>query len=66
MIEEVLKKSKCFGVVMINSKDEIYHVGCSTEIIKIQEFDDGTIKILTRGRKRFKVWHYISTERAIR
>ena len=51
---------------MINSKDEIYHVGCSTEIIKIQEFDDGTIKILTRGRKRFKVWHYISTERAIR
>lgn len=62
MIDECLDRREPFGVVLIRKGVEAlgpvaqpYPIGCTAEIVQVQEVGDGRLNILAIGRERFRI-----------
>lgn len=56
MINTILENDRRFGVLMVNSLNgEIAKVGCCAEVIRFQRLSDDRTKVLTLGRRRFRL-----------
>lgn len=56
----ILEEDRQFGVLMWDpNKGEAALVGCCAEITKHERLPDDRIMILTLGKQRFKVLHYV-------
>jgi ATP-dependent Lon protease len=69
LIDEILTTNKLAGALTQRSPDieepkpdEVYPVGCVIQITKMLRFPDGTIRLLVKGLKRFRVVQYTQTE----
>lgn len=69
LIDEILTTNKLAGALTQKNPeveepnpDEIYHIGCVIQITKMLRFPDGTIRLLVKGLKRFKVVQFIQLE----
>jgi Lon protease-like protein len=62
MIAECVEKQRLFGVVLIRSGLEAlgplaepYQVGCTAEIVRVENLPDGRMNIVAMGRERFRI-----------
>lgn len=62
MIQHCIHEKQPFGVVLIRQGLEAlgplakpYHVGCTANILQVEQMDDGRMNILTMGDERFQV-----------
>ncbi len=69
LIDEILTTNKLAGAITQRNPDieepkpeEVYQVGCVIQITKMLRFPDGTIRLLVRGLKRFKVLEFTQIE----
>uniref|UniRef100_A0A7V3VTT3 Lon protease n=1 Tax=candidate division WOR-3 bacterium TaxID=2052148 RepID=A0A7V3VTT3_UNCW3 len=69
LIDEILTTNKLAGAITQRNPDieepkpeEIYQVGCVIQITKMLRFPDGTIRLLVKGLKRFRVLEFIQIE----
>ncbi|MCX7995102.1 MAG: endopeptidase La [candidate division WOR-3 bacterium] len=69
LIDEILTTNKLAGAITQRNPDieepkpdEIYQVGCVIQITKMLRFPDGTIRLLVKGLKRFKVIEFTQIE----
>lgn len=69
LIDEILTTNKLAGALTQRNPnvdepkpEEVYNVGCVIQINKMLRFPDGTIRLLIKGLKRFKVIEFIQTE----
>ncbi|MEO0136027.1 MAG: endopeptidase La [candidate division WOR-3 bacterium] len=69
LIDEILTTNKLAGAITQRNPDveepkpeEIYQVGCVIQITKMLRFPDGTIRLLVRGLKRFRVLEFTQVE----
>ncbi|MEO0215696.1 MAG: endopeptidase La [candidate division WOR-3 bacterium] len=69
LIDEILTTNKIAGALTQRNPeieepkpDELYHVGCVIQITKMLRFPDGTIRLLVKGLKRFRVEEFIQVE----
>lgn len=69
LIDEILTTNKLAGAITQRNPDieepkpeEIYEIGCVIQITKMLRFPDGTIRLLVKGLKRFKVLEFVQVE----
>lgn len=69
LIDEILTTNKLAGALTQRNPeieepkpDEVYHFGCVIQITKMLRFPDGTIRLLVKGLKRFKVVGFTQVE----
>lgn len=69
LIDEILTTNKLAGALTQRNPeieepkpDEVYHFGCVIQITKMLRFPDGTIRLLVKGLKRFKIAEFVQTE----
>ncbi len=69
LIDEILTTNKLAGALTQRNADieepkpdEIYEIGCVIQITKMLRFPDGTIRLLVKGLRRFKVLEYVQVE----
>lgn len=69
LIDEILTTNKLAGAITQRNPDveepkpeEIYQIGCVIQITKMLRFPDGTIRLLVKGLRRFKVLEFIQVE----
>uniref|UniRef100_A0A7C6EIX0 Lon protease n=1 Tax=candidate division WOR-3 bacterium TaxID=2052148 RepID=A0A7C6EIX0_UNCW3 len=69
LIDEILTTNKLAGAITQRNPDieepkpeEVYPVGCVIQITKMLRFPDGTIRLLVKGLKRFKVLEFTQVE----
>lgn len=69
LIDEILTTNKLAGAITQRNPDveepkpeEVYQVGCVIQITKMLRFPDGTIRLLVRGLKRFRVLEFTQIE----
>lgn len=69
LIDEILTTNKLAGAITQRNPDteepkpeEIYDIGCVIQITKMLRFPDGTIRLLVKGLKRFKVLEFVQVE----
>ncbi|MEO0094671.1 MAG: endopeptidase La [candidate division WOR-3 bacterium] len=69
LIDEILTTNKLAGAITQRNPDieepkpeEVYQVGCVIQITKMLRFPDGTIRLLVKGLKRFKVLEFTQVE----
>jgi ATP-dependent Lon protease len=69
LIDEILTTNKLAGAITQRNPDvdepspvEVFKVGCVIQITKMLRFPDGTIRLLVKGLKRFKVIEFTQTE----
>ncbi|MEM1366454.1 MAG: LON peptidase substrate-binding domain-containing protein [Cyanobacteria bacterium P01_H01_bin.15] len=60
MINTILEADSQFGVLMIDPLDgEIAKVGCCAEVISHQRLPDDRLKLLSLGKRRFRLLDYV-------
>ncbi len=69
LIDEILTTNKLAGALTQRNPDieepkpsEVYNIGCVIQITKMLRFPDGTIRLLVKGLKRFKVIEFAQAE----
>ncbi len=69
LIDEILTTNKLAGALTQLNPDiedpkphQVYDIGCVIQINKMLRFPDGTIRLLIKGLKRFKVVDFTQTE----
>lgn len=69
LIDEILTTNKLAGALTQRNPeveeptpDQVYKIGCVIQINKMLRFPDGTIRLLIKGLKRFKVNEFVQTE----
>lgn len=69
LIDEILTTNKLAGALTQRNPEveeptpeQVYKIGCVIQINKMLRFPDGTIRLLIKGLKRFKVNEFIQTE----
>jgi ATP-dependent Lon protease len=69
LIDEILTTSKLAGALTQLNPDieepkphEVYKIGCVIQITKMLRFPDGTIRLLVKGLKRFRVTGFSQAE----
>lgn len=69
LIDEILTTNKLAGALTQRNQDieepqpeEVYNTGCVIQINKMLRFPDGTIRLLIKGLKRFKVTSFTQSE----
>jgi ATP-dependent Lon protease len=69
LIDEILTTNKLAGALTQRNPDieeptphEVFTMGCVIQITKMLRFPDGTIRLLIKGLKRFKVVKFTQTE----
>jgi ATP-dependent Lon protease len=69
LIDEILTTNKLAAVLTQRNPeieepkpDEVYRVGCVVQITKMLRFPDGTIRLLIKGLKRFRVREFTQTD----
>lgn len=69
LIDEILTTNKLAGALTQRNPEveeptpeQVYKIGCVIQINKMLRFPDGTIRLLIKGLKRFKVKEVIQTE----
>jgi len=69
LIDEILTTNKLAGALTQRDPEveepephQVYDVGCVIQINKMLRFPDGTIRLLIKGLKRFKVTDFVQTE----
>ena len=69
LIDEILTTNKLAAVLTQRDPeieepkpDEVYRVGCVVQITKMLRFPDGTIRLLIKGLKRFRVKEFTQSE----
>ncbi len=69
LIDEILTTNKLAVVLTQRNPeieepkpDEVYQIGCVVQITKMLRFPDGTIRLLIKGLKRFRVAAFTQTE----
>ncbi|MEO0156900.1 MAG: endopeptidase La [candidate division WOR-3 bacterium] len=69
LIDEILTTNKLAGAITQRNPDieepkpeEVYQVGCVIQITKMLRFPDGTIRLLVKGLKRFRVLEFTQVE----
>ena len=69
LIDEILTTNKLAGALTQLSPEteepkphEIYKTGCVIQITKMLRFPDGTIRLLVKGLKRFRVAEFVQVE----
>ena len=63
MLQNVLERDGRFGIVRWDPNQKTYaNVGCCTEIIQHQTFDDGRSNVVSLGQQRFRVLEIIAEE----
>lgn len=69
LIDEILTTNKLAGAITQRNPDieepkpeEIYEIGCVIQITKMLRFPDGTIRLLVKGLRRFKVLEFVQVE----
>ncbi len=69
LIDEILTTNKLAGALTQRNADieepkpeEVYEIGCVIQITKMLRFPDGTIRLLVKGLRRFKVLEYVQVE----
>jgi len=69
LIDEILTTNKLAGALTQRNPEieepkpeEVYHVGCVIQITKMLRFPDGTIRLLVKGLKRFRVVEFIQVQ----
>jgi len=69
LIDEILTTNKLAAVLTQRNPeveepkpDEVYRVGCVVQITKMLRFPDGTIRLLIKGLKRFRVQEFTQSE----
>ena len=56
MISETVDKGSHFGVVLWDGEAAaVAETGCSAEVIKTEELDEGKMNIMTVGKRRFRI-----------
>ncbi|MEO0205157.1 MAG: endopeptidase La [candidate division WOR-3 bacterium] len=73
LIDEILTTNKLAGALTQRNPDieepkpeEVYDIGCVIQITKMLRFPDGTIRLLVKGLRRFKVIEYVQIEPFLR
>ncbi|MGB9720305.1 MAG: endopeptidase La [bacterium] len=73
LIDEILTTNKLAGALTQRNPDieepkpeEVYDIGCVIQITKMLRFPDGTIRLLVKGLRRFKVLEYVQVEPFLR
>ncbi len=73
LIDEILTTNKLAGALTQRNPDieepkpeEVYEIGCVIQITKMLRFPDGTIRLLVKGLRRFKVVEYTQVEPYLR
>jgi len=69
LIDEILTTNKLAGALTQRNPeieepkpDEVFKIGCVIQITKMLRFPDGTIRLLIKGLKRFRVTQFTQTE----
>jgi len=69
LIDEILTTNKLAGALTQRSPeieepkpDQVFKIGCVIQITKMLRFPDGTIRLLIKGLKRFKVTEFTQSE----
>ncbi|MGD9379983.1 MAG: endopeptidase La, partial [candidate division WOR-3 bacterium] len=69
LIDEILTTNKLAGALTQRNPDieepkpnEVFRIGCVIQITKMLRFPDGTIRLLIKGLKRFRVDEFTQTE----
>lgn len=69
LIDEILTTNKLAGALTQRDPEveeptphQVYDVGCVIQINKMLRFPDGTIRLLIKGLKRFKVTDFVQTQ----
>jgi len=69
LIDEILTTNKLAGALTQRNPEveeptpeQVYKIGCVIQINKMLRFPDGTIRLLIKGLKRFKVNEFVQTE----
>jgi ATP-dependent Lon protease len=69
LIDEILTTNKLAGALTQRSPDieepktdEVFRIGCVIQITKMLRFPDGTIRLLIKGLKRFRVTEFTQEE----
>ena len=69
LIDEILTTNKLAGALTQRNPEieepkpeEVFNIGCAIQINKMLRFPDGSIRLLIKGLKRFKVKNFIQTE----
>lgn len=69
LIDEILTTNKLAGALTQRDPEieepkphQVFDVGCVIQINKMLRFPDGTIRLLIKGLKRFKVTDFVQTE----
>ena len=69
LIDEILTTNKLAGALTQRTPEveepkpeELFKVGCVIQITKMLRFPDGTIRLLVKGLKRFKVKEFVQIE----
>jgi ATP-dependent Lon protease len=69
LIDEILTTNKLAAVLTQRNPEieepkpeEVYRVGCVVQITKMLRFPDGTIRLLIKGLKRFRVGEFTQSE----
>jgi ATP-dependent Lon protease len=69
LIDEILTTNKLAGALTQRNPDieepkpdEVFKIGCVIQITKMLRFPDGTIRLLIKGLKRFRVTDFTQTE----
>lgn len=69
LIDEILTTNKLAGALTQRNPEveeptpeQVYKIGCVIQINKMLRFPDGTIRLLIKGLKRFKVREFVQTE----
>ena len=62
LISDCLKTDKKFGIVLEKENNLCAKIGTLVEIIDVENLEDGTMNILTEGKKRFEIINFLTED----
>ena len=72
VLDEVRKNNCYIGIFLQSTRaedptaDDLYHVGCAAEVIKVLEMPDGTRSVILQGRRLLKLERLLGNEPYLR